>query len=142
MIEQLLQFGQNHWVLCSLFVVIILLIVFEEVKNKLTGIANVSAPEAVLLLNRENGLVVDLRQQSTFAAGHIIDSVNITSSDLRQNMAKLDNHKNRPLILLGDNSNDAARIGMLLKRAGFDKLSILAGGISSWKSAQLPLNRN
>lgn len=142
MIKQLLQFIQNHWILCSAAAVIVFLLIFEELKNKITGTAKISVQDATLLLNRENSIVIDLRNQKSFISGHILNAINIARADIDQNLKKLEPHKNKTLILVDDHDNHALPIGTKLRSQGFAKVYVLAGGLSSWKDAKLPLNKD
>lgn len=137
--KQLLQFIQNHWVLCSALGITLILLIFEELRNKINGIPKISTHNATLLLNRDNALVVDLRNQKAFVSGHIIHSINIEPGALDSHMKKLEAHKNHPIILVNENDTNALPVGIKLQKLGFTKIHLLAGGITSWKNAQLPL---
>lgn len=139
MIEQLLQFIQNHWILCSLFVTTLALIILEEIKSKLTTLTKLSARDATLLLNRENATILDLRNQKLFANGHIIGAINIARADIEQNLNKLEPYKDKSLILADEQDTDTFPVGHKLQAQGFTKIYVLAGGLQSWKDAQLPL---
>lgn len=141
MIEQLLQFTQNHWILSSLFATTLLLIIIEEIRGNLSNLPKVSAQEVVLLLNRENATILDLRNQKAFINGHILNAINIPSTEIDQNSKKLEPYKDKILILVADNDTNAFPSGNKLRAKGFTKIYVLAGGLSSWKNAQLPLNK-
>ncbi|EKD45476.1 MAG: rhodanese protein [uncultured bacterium] len=141
MIKQILQFIQNHWMLCSAGAVVLALLIFEELKSKLSGTPMISAQAVALLLNRENTLVIDLRNQKAFTSGHILGAINIARADIEHNLKKLESHKNKTLILVDDNDSNALAIVTKLQAQGFAKIQVLAGGLPSWKDAQLPLNK-
>ena len=140
--KQLLQFIQNHWVLCSALGAALAVLIFEELRSKIGGLPKITAQDATLLLNRENALVIDLRSQKAFTGGHILGATNIVRADFDVYIKKLESHKNQPLILVDDNDVNAAPIGTKLQQQGFAKIYILAGGIMAWKDAQLPLTKN
>jgi len=140
--KQLLPFIQNHWPLCAAAGAVLALLVFEEFKNKIGGIPRTSAQDATLLLNREHAVIIDLRNQKTFASGHILDSINMERADFDAHMKKIESHKNHTLILVDDTDANAASIGAKLQKNGFAKIYILAGGLQAWKDAHLPLTKN
>lgn len=140
--KQLLSFIQNHWPLCTAAGTILALLVFEEFKNKIGGIPRTSAQDATLLLNREHAVTIDLRNQKAFASGHILDSINIVRTDFDAHIKKIESHKSHILILVDDTDANAASIGAKLQKNGFAKIYILAGGLQSWKDANLPLIKN
>lgn len=140
--KQILQFIQNHWMLCSAFGAVLMVLVFEEIRSKMGGIPKISAQTATLLLNRENAITIDLRSQQAFASGHILGAINIVRSDFDAQLKKIEQHKNHTLILVSDNDTDAASIGAKLQKLGFTKIHILSGGILAWKEAHFPLTKN
>lgn len=140
--KQLTQFIQNHWALCSAFGATLIVLIFEELKNKVGGISKISAQTATLLLNRENASIIDLRNQKTFASGHILGAINIARADFAVPIKKIERHKNHAVILVDDNDNNAISIGTKLQKQGFTKIYTLAGGIQTWKNARLPLTKN
>lgn len=140
--EQLTQFIQNHWALCAAFGATLIVLLVTEIKSKATGIPKISPQTAILLLNREHAVIIDLREQKTFAHGHILGATNIAGTNLPTNIKKLERHKNNTLILVDDSGISSASIGTKLQQQGFTKVHILAGGIQAWKNAQLPLTKN
>ncbi|MBU0743841.1 MAG: rhodanese-like domain-containing protein [Gammaproteobacteria bacterium] len=142
MTNQIIQFIQNHWMLFLAAVVVIALLIFEEIKGKLTGLAKLSAQDAVLLLNRESAIVIDMRNQKAFGSGHILGAMNIARSDIDHNAKKLEPHKNQTVILVDDYDTNTAPVATKLRAQGFTKICVLAGGLNSWKTAQLPLTKD
>lgn len=141
MTKQLLQFISNHWLLCTASVAILAFIIFEEMKGRITGILKISALDATLLLNRENAVVIDTRSQAMFANGHILGAINLTPNDIESNLKKLEPHKNQTLILVDEYGTNTSATETKLQQHGFTKIRILAGGLTSWREAQLPLAR-
>lgn len=141
MTEQILQFMQNHWMLCTAGVVVLSLIIFEELKDRIAGSPKISAQDTSLMQSRENALVVDLRNQKKFADGHILGSLNIVRADIEQHLKKIETHKDKALILVDDQDTGASQIRNKLHTKGFTKIFVLAGGINAWLEAKLPLTK-
>ena len=139
--EQLTQFIQNHWALCAAFGATLVVLLVIEIKNKATGVPKILPQNAILLLNRENAVIIDLREQKKFTHGHILGATNIASTNLPAHMKKLERYKNNTLILVDDSGINSASIGTK-QQQGFTKVHILAGGIQAWKNAHLPLTKN
>ena len=110
-------------------------------KGRITGILKISALDATLLLNRENAVVIDTRSQAMFANGHILGAINLTPNDIESNLKKLEPHKNQTLILVDEYGTNTSATETKLQQHGFTKIRILAGGLTSWREAQLPLAR-
>lgn len=100
-----------------------------------------SPVEATLLMNREDAVVVDVRDQGEFEQGHIPNARNIALKDLPHRITELEKLKNRPLILCcATGARSSSALGTL-RKAGFDKLFNLRGGIFEWEKAGQPLGR-
>ena len=142
MTTQFIEFIQNHWMLFSAAGVVIALLIFEEMKDKITGVSKLSAQNIALLINRENALVIDLRKQQDFDNGHILNSMNIARDQFDNNTKILEPHKEQPAILIDNPNGNTATIVTKLRNIGFTKIYTLDGGINSWKTAQLPLKKD
>jgi rhodanese-related sulfurtransferase len=99
----------------------------------------ISAAQAVQLMNREKAVVVDVSDAEEFAAAHIAGSKNIPLGELEAKLAGTVKNKNVPLILVC--RSGARSLGAAAKagKLGFAQPHSLAGGISGWREAALPL---
>ena len=86
---QFLEFISNHLVLSSMWVVTLVAIFFY---HKRTSASSVAPQEAVMLINRKNAVVIDVRDRKEFDSGHIVDSLNIPLSKLKQRLNELIKH--------------------------------------------------
>ena len=90
-------------------------------------------------VNNEDAVVVDVRPDKEYRAGHIVDAVNIPLSKLGQRVTELDKYKEKPVVVvckMGQHSGDASKT---LMEAGFEQVVRLGGGIAEWKAQSLPL---
>ncbi len=134
-----LDFITQHWELCLAFVVILALLLALELRAKLSGLAQVSPQQATLLMNHEDAVILDIRDNKQFSAGHIIGAINIPAAELEQNLQQLEKHKAKPIIIVHSPSQPPHKTGVLLQTNSFANVSNLSGGISAWQSAGLPL---
>ncbi len=133
---QFIEFIGNHWVLSTLWVVTLGAIIVYQQRS--SG-ATVGPQQAVLLINRSDAVVVDVREKKEFESGHIVDALNIPLAKLKQRLSELKKHKDKPLIVvckIGQHSSEAAR---MLKEEGYENVYRLTGGITEWKAQSLPL---
>lgn len=103
------------------------------------GGQELSCADATLKINRENAVVIDVRTAAEFVTGHVPDSINIPRDKLKERVAELEKFKGRPLIL---NCASGVRAGGAcgeLRRLGFEQVFQLAGGMSGWLQAGLPM---
>lgn len=104
-----------------------------------TGAKGISPLEATLLMNREDAIIVDVREGSEWAAGHIANARHIPLGQLDKRMSELERFKGRTLILLCQSGNRSATVCRRLGKIGFEKVHNLAGGIAAWTDAGLPV---
>lgn len=104
-----------------------------------SGARELSPQEAVLLINREHPLVVDVREAKEFATGHIADARNIPMSQLKQRLDELAKYRQKPLLVNCQSGTRTFNACAILKSAGCEQIYVLKGGIHAWRQANLPL---
>jgi rhodanese-related sulfurtransferase len=100
----------------------------------------VNAAQATHLINREDALVVDVREPGEYGAGHILGARNVPLSRLGD-AADLGKRKDRPLIVYCDGGDRAGKATSALKKQGFARVVNLSGGIGAWQQAGLPVEK-
>ncbi len=135
MVANLIEFVSNHYVLSSLFVVLLILLVITETRK---GGKSLSNRELTALVNSGEGVVLDVRAKKEFATGHIVDALNIPHDKLVSRMAELEKHKGKTLIVVDALGQHAGTVCRELQKAGHTAAK-LGGGISSWRGDNLPL---
>jgi rhodanese-related sulfurtransferase len=81
-------------------------------------------------------LLVDVRTQREWGEAHIDGASNVPLSQLSDRLAELP--PDRPLIVHCASGYRSAIATSLLRRAGFEQVSNLVGGLAAWDAAQLP----
>ncbi len=142
MINHFIQFVINHWVLWAALVVVLVLLVLDERKTVSGGVKRVAPQLATNMINHDNAVVVDVRSADQFSAGHLPAAINISYADLTANINKLTKYKNKSIILVCTVGQEAAKAGAFLKKSDFNDVYVLAGGVSAWQKADLPLVNN
>jgi rhodanese-related sulfurtransferase len=133
---QFIEFIGNHLVLSSLWLVAFGAIVFYHQR---TGSKGVGPQQAVMLINRSDAIVVDVRDKKEFESGHIVDSIHIPLAKLDQRFTELKKYQDKPVIVvckLGQHSGDAAK---KIQAAGHEQVFKLSGGVTEWKAQSMPL---
>lgn len=106
-----------------------------------SGAKNVSPTEATMLMNREDAIVLDVRGNEEFAAGHLPEARNIPADKLKERLGELEKFKESPLIVCCASGARSSSTCAQLRAAGFTRLHNLAGGIDAWRAASLPLKK-
>jgi rhodanese-related sulfurtransferase len=137
--DEYTQFFLTHWVLSCAFIGLLLLLIVNEVLNKLQGTKLLSAQDVTLLINQEQAVLVDLRSSQAFSEGHIIHALNFPLDKLTANMDKLNQSKTKNIILICKNGQTSITATKLLQKHGFANIAVLRDGIQGWQQAKLPL---
>lgn len=136
---QLLEFAGNHLLLVgALFVVLAALATSFYTGG---GKNNIGPQAATLLINHEEAVVVDVRPMADYTKGHIVNSLNIPINGFANQIGTLDKHKSKPIILSCRSGNQSQSAARQLRKAGFERVYNLRGGIMAWQSANLPVSR-
>jgi rhodanese-related sulfurtransferase len=104
-----------------------------------SGVANVSATEAVMLMSRGKPLILDVRDATEFASGHIQGAKNIPIAELAGRMKEIEKFKDKPVLVHCQKGMRAKGACSILKAQQFSQLNNLQGGLDTWIEAKLPL---
>ena len=135
MLAQLLEFATNHYLLSSGAAAALALLIYSELQR---GGKSLSCRELTALVNGEQGVIVDVRSHKDFAAGHIVDALNIPYEKIIERMVELDKHKSKTIVLVDALGQHAGTMCRELEKAGYTAAK-LGGGIASWRGDNLPL---
>jgi rhodanese-related sulfurtransferase len=101
----------------------------------------VTPAQATLLINREDAVIIDVREPDEYAAGHLPESRNIPAGKLEERVGELEKYKDTPLILVCQSGARSAGSCARLGKLGFAKTHNLAGGVGAWVEAGLPIRK-
>jgi rhodanese-related sulfurtransferase len=139
--EQFIEFVGNHPYLFTALFIVIALLIGSIVGELLWGAQAVLPQEATLLINREDALILDVREENEYKQGHILNAMHIPLGALSSKIGRLEKFRNRPIVANCLNGHRSARACSLLKKQGFEKVYNLKGGINAWQEASLPITR-
>ena len=105
------------------------------------GGAWVSTLQATQMMNREDALVIDVRDADAYAKGHILGAKSIPLADLGRRAADLDKHKSKAVIVSCQNGDRSASAAATLRQSGFARVHALNGGFAAWQQAGLPVEK-
>ena len=102
----------------------------------------VSVAQATQLINREDALMVDVRDQGEYEAGHILGARSLPLARLdSEPPGELAKRKDKPLIVYDDGGERTAKAAAALRKQGFERVVNLTGGLGAWKTAGLPVEK-
>jgi rhodanese-related sulfurtransferase len=137
-----MNFLTENWTLFAVAFVSGAMLLWPAIKGgSLGGGGSLTANNAVLLMNREKAVVVDVSDASEYAGGHIVGSKNLPQSELEAKLEGAVKNKALPLILVCSTGVRAARMVSTAKKLGYANAQALAGGLKAWREAGLPLEK-
>ena len=140
--QEYIDFISNNPMLSAAWGIIALLLIQSVVKNKLSRVANVNSQEATLLINKQKAVVVDVRSEEEFKNGHIVNSKNITVSQIQEGkLSSIEKYKQTPIIVVCATGTRSSGAGDKLVKAGFEQVNNLTAGMTGWATANLPTTK-
>ena len=133
-----MKFLIDNWMLILMAATSGGLLLFQALQARAGG--GVPTSEAVRLINREKGVLIDVCEPAEFAAGHAVGARNIPLSTLGGAKA-LPTNKALPVVLLCASGARASRAAAQLRKAGFEKAVAVSGGLPAWREAGLPVDK-
>ena len=136
----LVQFIQNNLLLFVVAFVSGAMLLWPLVRRS-SGGPWVNPAQATHLINREDALMVDVREPGEYGAGHILGAKNVPLARIEDGGSDLGKKKDRPLILYCDTGNRSGKAIAALKKQGFAHVMNLSGGLGAWQQAGLPVEK-
>lgn len=134
-----MEFVKNNLLLFAVAFVSGAMLIWPYLRRS-TGGPYVSTLQATQLINREDALLLDVREPTEFDAGHMLGAKNIPVGAIEARAGELDKHKAKPVIVLcGSEGTRAAKASAILRAKGFTNVVNLSGGYPAWQQAGLPV---
>ena len=141
MLTQISEFAANHPFLVLAFAVLLALVFFNEMKIATQRFTSLNPAAAVQLMNKEDVVVLDVREPSETVIGKISGAVQIPVGAVAKRISELEKHKDKTLLVY---CKTGARAGVACKdlsKNGFEKVYSLNGGLAAWQEAHLPISK-
>jgi rhodanese-related sulfurtransferase len=134
------DFILQNWILILVAVVSGGMLVWPMVTRGAMGGGTVGTAEAVRLINREKGVLIDVSEPAEFAAGHAAGARNVPLGKL-DSSKELPSNKALPLIVVCPTGARAGRAAAILRKLGYERAVALSGGVAAWREASLPVDK-
>ncbi|MBM3351392.1 MAG: rhodanese-like domain-containing protein [Betaproteobacteria bacterium] len=136
-----MEFFKQNVLLIGLVLGSGIMLLLPSFKRGAAGVASVSAAEAVALINRSNAFVLDVRAESEYVAGHILNAKNIPLDVLNDRLQEIKKYQNKPILVNCQRGVRSVKACEILRKAEFTQVSSLHGGLDAWVGAKLPVVR-
>ncbi|MDQ3288087.1 MAG: rhodanese-like domain-containing protein [Pseudomonadota bacterium] len=138
-LEELLAFAGRHPLLSLGLAAVTLALIVNEIARLFRGYKSLRPAELTNLINRENALVIDMSPSAEFEKGHIAGSRSVAPSQFDPESKLLASAKALPVVVTCRSGHASAAAARRLKKAGFEQVFWLEGGVQAWQQADLPL---
>jgi len=109
-------FISEQWILVSLLICLVVALIWVE-SNK--GGKTLNFHEVTRLLNSEQAVLIDVRDNKEYKAGHIVGALNVPHTKLSDNVDSLEKYRQKTLIVVDKMGQHGGMVGKQLRDKGF-----------------------
>ncbi len=135
-----MDFVRNNLLLIVVAVVSGAMLIWPLLRRT-TGGPWVDASKATQLINREDALVVDVRDPGEYGTGHILGAKNWPLDHIDERGGEAAKRKDKPVIVYCDTGDRTPKAAAALRKLGFTRVVSLSGGLPAWQQAGLPVEK-
>ena len=138
-LHKLPEFVGHHMALSALFMVLLVALIATHIGTLFSKVKELSPAGLTALINRETPLLIDISPRDSFDKAHVPGSRHVAMSQFDHENKNLAKAKELPVVLICRSGQTASKAAQRLVKAGFSHVYVLAGGMSAWQEAQLPV---
>jgi len=105
------------------------------VRPKMLGIKKMT-PEIYQSIRNEPHTLVDVRTEGEWRGGRAANAIHIPLADIEKRMRSIP--KNKPVVVICASGMRSSMAATTLAKSGYTPVYNFAGGMGSWRSANLP----
>ena len=136
---EFIQFLQGELLLTGTLFALIILLIVNIFSEKYRKYQVVDTNGAVSLMDDDELIIIDVREEKERKAGFLSKDLNIPMGQVKAKMDSLDKSKN--ILVYCKSGTRSDRIADILSKNDFQKVSSLKGGFNAWLKADLPIQR-
>lgn len=97
----------------------------------MTDFKRIPVAQALTLIEQQQAVVADIRDESSFAAGHITGAFHLSNGNLNVFMQQTD--VTVPVVVVCYHGNSSQGAAQYLAQQGFEQVFSMDGGMHSWR---------
>ncbi len=136
--DRLLDYSINHPLLAGGLLVMIVVVLAYELRERGAAAFAVAPNEAIRLANA-GAVLVDLRSPNQFKDGHIAGARNLPGDQIAADPKAAAKLADKTVVLYCDTGVTTAAAQRTLTQAGAKNVFSLRGGLAAWKQENLPV---
>lgn len=129
----------NDYLLVFIIITSGLLLLFPQALSG--GLKMINIKDAILLMNRESCVILDVRSEEKFKLGHIPNAINIPFSKFPDSIDDLKKYSKKTILVYCGSGNSSGKAMRLISQKGFPSTMSIEGGFSEWVKLQLPVSQ-
>jgi len=137
--QEYIDFARNNFLIVAGFIAVLGFTIKTEISRLTRKYKQIGVNEAVMLLNKDNTIVLDVREDKEILGGKIKGARHITLGQLPSRIGELGTDKQNPVLVYCRSGSRSAYACQTLTKAGYEDVANLAGGILAWEAANLPV---
>ena len=136
---ELIEFLQDELLLSGTLFALIILLIVNIYSDKFKKYKVVDTNGAVSLMDDDELIILDVREEKERISGYINDDLNIPMGKVKNKLDSLDKSKN--ILVYCKSGTRSDRIADLLCKNEFLNVYSLKGGFNAWQKAELPIKK-
>lgn len=128
-------FLSEQWLLVCILVALVAALVAVEGKR---GGKALSLHGVTMLVNRGEGIILDIREAKDYKSGHIVDSIHIPYQKLASRLVELEKHKSKTVVVVDKMGQTTGAAVKVLTENGYTA-NRMQGGMTEWMGQNLPV---
>jgi len=136
---EFIQFLQGELLLTGTLFALIILLIVNFYGEKFRKYEVVDTHAAVSLMDDDELIILDVREEKERSSGFINNDINIPMSQVKNKMGSLDKSKN--ILVYCKSGTRSDQISGFLSKNEFQNVSSLKGGFNAWQKAELPIQK-
>ena len=128
-------FASEQWLLISLLLVPIYIFALTE---RTKGGKPMTCSQLVSLMNADQAVLVDVRANADYQAGHVHGAINIPHTKIATRISEIEKHREKIIVLTDQMGQHAGGAGKEMTKQGYT-VRRLSGGMSEWQQQNMPV---
>lgn len=112
---------------------------WKRLVNLTRGVKDITPVEANAYMRDQGAVILDVREQNEYDAGHVPNSIFIPLGQLERRLAELHVHRKQAIVVICHGGKRSATACVQLRNHKFEQPMNIAGGILAWRKAGLPV---
>jgi rhodanese-related sulfurtransferase len=130
-----------NWALVLAMIVSGAMLLWPMIGRRWSSMRDIGTAQATQLINRQNAVMLDLREPKEYEGGRVPAAIQIPLSQLATRGSELKKYIGRPLIALCERGNRSPSAASALGELGFTEIYSLHGGLRAWADAGMPVEK-